>query len=166
MRMLEEINRVLTDQISQVLFCPTDSAVDNLEREGFRYKSTKIFQVGCVMQDSAELFEVKAVRPQSFFTEDGFIPTTLHRAENTDKPEYLMEIVEALNYLHHNVKSIVLPLHPRTRKMIAQQGLTLEVQVIDPVGYLEMIWLLKHAGLVLTDSGGVQKEAFFFGNNA
>lgn len=94
---------------------------------------------------------------------DGFILTTLHRAENTDNPERLAAIVKALNYLNHNVAPVVLPLHPRTRNVIAQQGLSLDVHLIDPVGYLEMIWLLQRTGLVLTDSGGVQKEAFFFG---
>src|SRR5690554_3991851 len=162
MDMPEEINRILTDQVSSVLFCPTDSAVANLEREGFASKPVKVLQVGDVMQDSAELFAQQATQPSDFSVSDGFILTTLHRAENTDNPERLAAIVEALNHLHQNVAPVVLPLHPRTRNVIAKQGLTLDVHLIDPVGYLEMIWLLQRTGLVLTDSGGVQKEAFFF----
>lgn len=163
MQMPEEINRILTDQISSVLFCPTDSAMANLEREGFNDKPIQVLQVGDVMQDSAEFFAQRATQPKGFSLADGFILTTLHRAENTDNPERLAAIVTALNHLHQHVAPVVLPLHPRTRNVIAAQGLTLGVHLIEPVGYLEMIWLLQHTGLVLTDSGGVQKEAFFFG---
>lgn len=162
MQMPEEVNRILTDQISRVLFCPTDSAMANLKREGFADKAIEVLQVGDVMQDSAEFFAQRATRPQGFAVADGFILTTLHRAENTDNPERLAAIVKALNHLHHHVAPVVLPLHPRTRNVIAAQGLKLNVHLIEPVGYLEMIWLLQRTGLVLTDSGGVQKEAFFF----
>lgn len=162
MKMPEEINRILTDQVSQILFCPTDAAVSNLRREGSSEKPVQILQVGDVMQDSALFFAPRATQPKGFSLADGFILTTLHRAENTDNPKRLEAIVKALNYLHDNVAPIVLPLHPRTRNLIIKQGLTLDVHLIDPVGYLEMIWLLQHTGLVLTDSGGVQKEAFFF----
>ena len=163
MQMPEEINRILTDQISSVLFCPTDSAMANLEREGFNDKPIQVLQVGDVMQDSAEFFAQRAHAPQGFAVADGFILATLHRAENTDNPERLAAIVKALNHLHQQVAPVVLPLHPRTRNVIAAQGLTLDVHLIEPVGYLEMLWLLQRTGLVLTDSGGVQKEAFFFG---
>lgn len=163
MAMPEEINRIITDQISSILFCPTASAISNLEREGFATKKVKVLQVGDVMQDSADLFAKQAVRPEGFAVAEGFILATLHRAENTDNPQRLVAIVEALNYLHQNVAPVVLPLHPRTRNVITQQGLDLQVYLIEPVGYLEMIWLLQRTGLVLTDSGGVQKEAFFFG---
>ncbi|MDY7218792.1 UDP-N-acetylglucosamine 2-epimerase (non-hydrolyzing) [Denitrificimonas sp. JX-1] len=163
MQMPEEINRILTDQISSVLFCPTDSAMANLKREGFDDKPIQVLQVGDVMQDSAEFFAQKATQPQGFELDDGFILTTFHRAENTDNPERLAAIITALNHLHTNLAPVVLPLHPRTRKVIAAQGLKLDVHLIDPVGYLEMIWLLQRTGLVLTDSGGVQKEAFFMG---
>lgn len=163
MQMPEEINRILTDQISSVLFCPTDSAMANLKREGFNDKPIQVLQVGDVMQDSAEFFAQRAIQPEGFSVADGFILTTLHRAENTDNPERLAAIVTALNHLHQHVAPVVLPLHPRTRNVIAAQGLTLDVHLIEPVGYLEMLWLLQRTGLVLTDSGGVQKEAFFFG---
>ena len=163
MQMPEEINRILTDQISRVLFCPTDSAMANLASEGFADKPIEVLQVGDVMQDCAEFFAQRATQPQDFTVTEGFILTTLHRAENTDDPQRLEAIVRALNHLHSNVAPVVLPLHPRTRKVIAEQGLELDVHVIEPVGYLEMIWLLQRTALVLTDSGGVQKEAFFFG---
>jgi UDP-GlcNAc3NAcA epimerase len=162
MQMPEEINRILTDQISRVLFCPTDSAIKNLQQEGFADKPITVLQVGDVMQDSADFFAQRATRPPNFEIEQGFILTTLHRAENTDSPTRLSAIVEALNELHRTVAPVVLPLHPRTRSMLAKDGLILDVHLIDPVGYLEMIWLLQHSGLVLTDSGGVQKEAYFF----
>lgn len=163
MRMPEEVNRILTDQISDILFCPTQTALDNLEQEGFAAKSAQVLNVGDVMQDSALFFAKSAVAPKGFDMLDGFILTTLHRAENTDDPLRLAAIVDALNSIHRSVAPVLLPLHPRTRRVIAKAGLTLDVQIIDPVGYLEMIWLLQRCGLVLTDSGGVQKEAFFFG---
>lgn len=162
MRMPEEINRILTDQISDLLFCPTDTAVKNLHNEGFANKSVQLFQVGDVMQDSALLFAEKAEAPKADMPAE-FILATLHRAENTDNPQRLAAIVDALNMVHSTVAPVVLPLHPRTRKLIDQFGLKLNVHLIDPVGYFEMVWLLEHCSLVLTDSGGVQKEAFFFG---
>ena len=163
MDMPEEINRILTDQISDMLFCPTSTAVKNLRNEGFESKSNKVMQVEDVMQDAALLFAAKAVAPAGGNLPERFVLATLHRAENTDNSERLASIVEALNEIHRNLTPVVLPLHPRTRKLIAEQGLSLDVQVIEPVGYFEMVWLLDHCDLVLTDSGGVQKESFFFG---
>lgn len=163
MQMPEEINRILTDQISDLLFCPTDAAMTNLINEGFARKPVRLLQVGDVMQDAALLFAKQAAVPQGFNLTSGFVLATLHRAENTDDPVRLAAIVGALNEVHKVVAPVVLPLHPRTKKLIARQGLSLNVHTIDPVGYFEMVWLLDHADLVLTDSGGVQKEAFFFG---
>lgn len=162
MQMPEEINRILTDQISDLLFCPTDTAMRNLTNEGFSNRPVKVLQVGDVMQDAALLFSKKAAAPTGDLPQE-FILATLHRAENTDNPQRLAAIVTALNELHAMVAPVVLPLHPRTRKLIAEQGISLNVHLIDPVGYFEMVWLLDHCKLVLTDSGGVQKEAFFFG---
>ncbi|MDK8463852.1 UDP-N-acetylglucosamine 2-epimerase (non-hydrolyzing) [Marinobacter sp. SS13-12] len=163
MRMPEEINRILTDQISDLLFCPTSTAVRNLENEGFSSKPVKVMQVGDVMQDAALLFAEKAVAPAEGELPEAFVLATLHRAENTDNPERLANIVRALNQIHQNQVPVVLPLHPRTRKLVAEQGQALNVHIIEPVGYFEMVWLLEHCQLVLTDSGGVQKEAYFFG---
>ena len=132
MDMPEEINRILTDQISDMLFCPTSTAVKNLRNEGFESKSNKVMQVGDVMQDAALLFAAKAVAPAGGDLPERFVLATLHRAENTDNPERLASIVEALNEIHRNLTPVVLPLHPRTRKLIAEQGLSLDVQVIEP----------------------------------
>lgn len=162
MQMPEEVNRILTDQISSILFCPTQSAMDNLINEGFSSKAVRVLNVGDVMQDSALLFAERATRPTGVSQEQGFVLATLHRAENTDNPERLASIVAALNRVHTDVAPVILPLHPRTRGLLNKHDLTLEVELIEPVGYLEMIWLLQRASLVLTDSGGVQKEAFFF----
>lgn len=163
MNMPEEINRILTDQLSDILFCPTDTAVSNLKKEGFEDKPVSVFQVGDVMQDSALFFAERAEAPKNVGILEEFIVATLHRAENTDNPERLASIVKALNEIHRTIAPVVLPLHPRTRNVVQKLGLDLNVQAIDPVGYFEMVWLLNKSRLVLTDSGGVQKEAFFFG---
>lgn len=168
MQMPEEVNRILTDRVSNILFCPTQAAVDNLQKEGYPFitasgKQQRIEKVGDVMQDSAELFATRATRPGDFDLPDGFILTTIHRAENTDHPERLASILEALNQAAQTTP-VVLPIHPRTRNIIIQLNLdTSNLTLIEPVGYLEMLWLLKSCGLVVTDSGGVQKEAFFMG---
>lgn len=164
MHMPEEINRILTDQVSDILFCPTETAVKNLKNEGFNTKSVKVLNVGDVMQDSSMFFAERAVKSVVLdsIPETGFIVATLHRAENTDVPERLKAIIAALNYIHHHIQPVVLPLHPRTQKVVKSLGLELEMIVLEPVGYLEMIWLLKHCSAVVSDSGGVQKEAFFF----
>lgn len=164
MRMPEEINRILTDQLSDILFCPTDAATENLRQEGFTSKKSEILKVGDVMQDSAVFFAGRTSQRSVAGVEgEDFILATLHRAENTDDPVRLAAIVAALNKLHATLAQVVLPLHPRTREALKKAGLTLDVTLIDPVGYLEMIVLLQRSALVLTDSGGVQKEAFFFG---
>ena len=162
MQMPEEVNRILTDQLSDLLLCPTDSAVCNLNDEGFSKKSARVLKVGDVMQDSALLFANKAVPPSGNLPK-GFVLATLHRAENTNNIERLASIVTALNRVHKTLAPVVLPLHPRTRNLIRERGLSLNVHIIEPVGYFEMLWLLDFCSLVLTDSGGVQKEAFFFG---
>lgn len=168
MQMPEEVNRILTDRVSNVLFCPTQTAVDNLQKEGYPFvvpngQLQRIEKVGDVMQDSAELFATRATKPTAFELKNGFILTTIHRAENTDYPERLTSILEALNQAAETTP-VVLPIHPRTRNIIEKLNLnTSKLTLIDAVGYLEMLWLLKHCGLVVTDSGGIQKEAFFMG---
>lgn len=164
MRMPEEINRILTDQVSDILFCPTDTAVKNLKNEGFEAKPVQVLNVGDVMQDSSMFFAKRAVKGEALagVPDADFIVATLHRAENTDDPARLKAIVDALNYIHKNILPVILPLHPRTQKVVKSLGLSLEMTVLEPVGYLEMIWLLKHCNAVVSDSGGVQKEAFFF----
>lgn len=164
MRMPEEINRILTDQVSDILFCPTETAVKNLKNEGFDQKPVQVLNVGDVMQDSSMFFAQRAVKGETLkdVPEHDFIVATLHRAENTDDPIRLKAIVDALNYIHQHILPVVLPLHPRTQKVMKSLGLKLEMIVLEPVGYLEMLWLLKHCSAVVSDSGGVQKEAFFF----
>lgn len=164
MYMPEEINRILTDQVSDILFCPTETAVKNLKNEGFEQKPVQVLNVGDVMQDSSMFFAERAVKGDALKSvpESNFIVATLHRAENTDDPVRLKAILDALNYIHQHILPVVLPLHPRTQKVVKSLGLKLEMLVLEPVGYLEMIWLLKHCNAVVSDSGGVQKEAFFF----
>ncbi|MDC9581150.1 UDP-N-acetylglucosamine 2-epimerase (non-hydrolyzing) [Xenorhabdus sp. PR6a] len=162
MGMPEEINRILTDNVSSILFCPTETAVNNLQKEGFSSRQVKIINVGDVMEDSALYFSQLAKKPSEFKSMKNFILATLHRAENTDNKNRLSEIVNALNHIHKNIYPVVLPLHPRTNKMLKQHKLHLDVHLIEPVGYLQMLWLLQNTNLVITDSGGLQKEAFFF----
>jgi UDP-GlcNAc3NAcA epimerase len=164
MHMPEEINRILADQVSDILFCPTETAVKNLKNEGFDQKPVQVLNVGDVMQDSSIFFAERAVKGDVLkdIPESNFIVATLHRAENTDDPARLKAIIDALNYIHQHILPVVLPLHPRTKKIVKSLGLTLNMLVMEPVGYLEMLWLLKHCNAVVSDSGGVQKEAFFF----
>lgn len=164
MQMPEEINRILTDRVSHILFCPTQAAVDNLLNEGYALgnDAVRVHNIGDVMQDSALMFKASATKPDALPHDDGFVLCTMHRAENTDDPARLVDIVSALNHLHANVMPVVLPLHPRTRALLAKYGLKLDVTVLEPAGYLEMLWLLDNAAMVVTDSGGLQKEAFFF----
>lgn len=163
MEMPEEINRIVTDQVSDLLFCPTETSINNLKSEGFDRKNVVIKKTGDVMQDAALMFAEKAAPPLNVDISDGrFILATIHRAENVDDYSRLTKIVEALNLLHTDVAPVLIPIHPRTKKIISQLGLNLQAKTMEPVGYLEMIWLLRNSSLVLTDSGGVQKEAFFF----
>ncbi len=163
MRMPEEVNRILTDRISRILFCPTQTALDNLQKEGFAGFDCHLVNTGDVMFDAALFYTNKARKPIQPIPSD-FILATLHRAENTDNPERLTEIFEALGEVARK-KKIVLPLHPRTRKIVHNSGLdglSDNIVVTEPLGYLNMIWLLKNCNMVMTDSGGLQKEAYFF----
>lgn len=162
MKMPEEVNRILTDNMSSLLFCPTDDAVTNLEKEGFSARPAVVENVGDVMLDASIFFSPHAEKPATISDHKDFILATLHRAENTDDKDKLSEIVAALNALHLKTP-VILPLHPRTKKALESQGELLQVVTIPPVSYFEMVWLLNNCSLVMTDSGGVQKEAFFFG---
>lgn len=162
MRMPEEVNRILTDRVSSVLFCPTDSAIVNLEKEGYKDLDIAIVKNGDVMMDASLMFSAFAKAPQEKIPTE-FILTTVHRAENTDDPERLKGIFKALNTIAQDIP-VVLPLHPRTKSFIAKYDIAIgdHLHCIDPVGYVEMLYLLKNCSLVLTDSGGLQKEAYFF----
>lgn len=170
MRMPEEINRILTDRISRWLFAPTDTAVEHLRREGVPTES--IWQVGDVMYDVALHYGKRArelgrgVLDTLALTDGDYVLVTVHRAENTDVPERLSAIVEGLIRVAADVR-MVWPLHPRTRGALERAGLLERlgraVELVEPQGYLDMVRLERHAALVATDSGGVQKEAFFHG---
>ena len=163
MRMPEEVNRILTDRISSILFCPTQSAVNNLTNEGVSDWKTKVELVGDVMLDGANFYKHLAVKPKNLHVKNEFILATIHRAENTDSLERLTSIVRAFNEVAKKI-DVVLPLHPRTRIKLQELPLKLSssIKVIDPVGYLNMVWLINYCQMVMTDSGGLQKEAFFF----
>jgi len=161
MKMPEEVNRILTDRVSTLLFCPTDTAIQNLQNEGYDKLTSKIVKSGDVMQDGAIFYKNLALKP-SCEIKGSYILCTIHRAENTDNEKRLRAIFEALDEIAKD-KQIILPLHPRTKKIIENLGLNIEhLTIIDPIGYLEMVWLIDNCELVMTDSGGLQKEAYFF----
>ncbi len=166
MNMPEEVNRILTDQISRWLFCPTETAVKNLEKEGLKDRSQAVVRnVGDVMYD-ASLFYRKVAKPSDPIAslikefDDNFYLSTVHRAENTDDPVRLRNIMEALDTISQSTP-VVLPLHPRTHKLLNSHALH-NIRLIEPVGYFDMIVLLSKCKAVFTDSGGLQKEAYFF----
>src|SRR5207245_2213745 len=163
--MPEEVNRVVADHLSALLFCPTETAVENLAKEGIRHG---VHLVGDVMYDVA-LQSAQAARSrdvlQRFGVEKGeYLLVTLHRPASVDDRETLEGIVEALV---QSGRTVVFPIHPRTRKNLEAFGLweplRAKVKAIEPVDYLDFIALLMGASKVVTDSGGVQKEAYFFG---
>jgi UDP-GlcNAc3NAcA epimerase len=166
MKMPEEINRILTDRISDLLFCPTENAIQNLRREGFDQHNCKVHLVGDVMYDAALFYGSMSSDRSDIMSRLGlrgkeFLLCTVHRQENTDDLSRLKTIIHALNEVHREI-SVVLPLHPRTRKILAQNSIHTDFEPIEPVGYYDIIELLKHCRLVITDSGGMQKEAYFF----
>lgn len=161
-RMPEEINRVLTDHLATLLFAPTEVARKNLLAEGIA--DDKIHVVGDVMYDATLFYKPRARKP-AWFDALGcglneFVLCTIHRAENTDVPARMQGILKGLAGCG---LPVVLPLHPRTRIKLQQMGFSLppNVRAVDPVGYLEMVWLEANSKVIATDSGGVQKEAYF-----
>ncbi|MBY0438910.1 MAG: UDP-N-acetylglucosamine 2-epimerase (non-hydrolyzing) [Burkholderiales bacterium] len=165
-RMPEELNRIVSDHVSSLLFAPTQAAVDNLVREGT--PAGRIELVGDVMLDAVKHYASRAPDPSATLEDcglkpRGFVLATVHRAENTDDAQRLRTIVEALEELGEAMP-VLLPLHPRTRAAMIREGLLPAkrrgLHLVEPVGYLEMLALQKASALVVTDSGGVQKEAF------
>lgn len=167
MRMPEEVNRMLADRVSKLLFCPTDTAVINLSNEGIK---TGVHNVGDVMFDVALYYRERARAHSKALTKFGLQPgqfalATCHRAENTDDPQRLRGIVFALAEIS-NTQPVILPLHPRTRALLATnklEGQLGKVKVVEPLPFLDMVALEQAAKVILTDSGGVQKEACFYG---
>jgi UDP-N-acetylglucosamine 2-epimerase len=181
--MPEEINRLLTDHLSDLLFCPTAQAVQNLLKEGIKNGRRKaVKRVGDVMYDSilfySQLAEKKSKilrdldlissngspTPNSKLRTPNYYLATLHRAENTDNPRRLKSILMALKEIGKDIP-VIFPLHPRTKKMIETHrhlGEARGIRLMDPVSYLHMLKLEKNARAILTDSGGIQKEAYWF----
>lgn len=185
MAMPEEINRIVCDQLSSVLFAPTRTAVNNLAEEGFgndkahfaKGKGRFVINAGDVMYDNSRHFSQLSQNHTHIvkdlgLTKNNFILSTIHRNNNTDKPERLESIIKALIYISEiKNMTVVLPLHPRTKKLLpvnlsvaTYQKLisNKNIRIIPPVSFFEIIELEKTARIVMTDSGGVQKEAFFF----
>lgn len=184
MAMPEEINRIVCDNLSTVLFAPTQTAVDNLRREGFlSSKATfaddnrrHVFHSGDIMYDNSLYFariadEKNDILRRLGLEDEKFVLATIHRDNNTDNPERLTAIAEALLEITERGYKIVLPLHPRTKKLLPQnlseddyRRITSnpDILIIPPVSFFEIIVLERHASLIMTDSGGLQKEAYFF----
>ena len=161
MQMPEEINRILTDRISSLLFAPTKRAVENLQREGFENFDCEIVCSGDVMYDVALYYKDRAKKPNMVFPKE-FILCTLHRAENTENLQKMKNIFEALNKISSQIP-VIMPLHPRTQNKILVNNIQAEnIYFIEPLGYLEMVWALQNCVMVATDSGGLQKEAYYF----
>ena len=166
--MPEEINRIAADHAADLLFAPTTAAVANLRREGISRE--RIVRTGDVMYDAALHYGAGAERASRVLDRLGlrrgdYVLATIHRAENTDDPRRLRAIFGALHRLAREVP-VVMPLHPRTRGALSRLGWRAGhpgLRIVEPVGYLDMVMLEKHARLIATDSGGVQKEAYFFG---
>jgi UDP-GlcNAc3NAcA epimerase len=168
-RMPEEINRLLTDHLASLLFCPTDTAVTNLRQEGI---TKNVVKVGDVMYDAflfnKEILEKEStILPDLKLTPNSYCLCTVHRQENTDDHQKLKNIFKAFQALAREECPFIVPLHPRTRKSFLSgedgQIFSPHVKIISPVSYLEMVSLELHARVILTDSGGIQKEAYFAG---
>ncbi len=164
--MPEELNRICTDHMSDLLLCPTREAISQLKKEGIE---KGVHHVGDVMYDAALVFGKIAdasshILHDQTLTDKSYFLVTCHRAENTDDPQRLLAIFEALKTLSSPDFPVVLPLHPRTRTRLAALGVDSEalgLKILQPISFLDMVALEKHAFAILTDSGGVQKEAYF-----
>ena len=163
MKMPEEINRILTDRISDLLCCPTDTAVQNLKSEGFDNLPINIKKNGDIMKDAVAYYSKTSKEKSTIISDlqlNDFVLATIHRQENTDDIAKLKSIFEALDEIHKECQ-VVLPIHPRTRKILETNNIKSTITFINPVGYFSMLELLKNCRLVISDSGGLQKEAFF-----
>lgn len=166
MRMPEEINRILSDRVSNLHFCTSDLAVANLKNEGL---TKSVHNVGDVMYDAALFYSQEKFKKtsslESMNLEAGqYVLATCHRAENTNEKENLENILAGLYEISQTLQ-VVFPIHPRTCNFIAEHNLSHylnKLTVVDPLPYIDMLWLEKNAKVIITDSGGVQKEAYFF----
>lgn len=160
--MAEEVNRIVTDRLSDILYCPSETAVRNLRQEG---REMGVYLTGDVTYDGFLYYAQKAqhneILQQLDLTPGQYLLVTMHRAENTSDPQRLRNIIISLQQLAAGIE-IVLPLHPRTKRVAEEYSLSLEgLRIIDPVPYLAIITLLVNTKMVITDSGGLQKEAYF-----
>ncbi|HZY81026.1 MAG TPA: UDP-N-acetylglucosamine 2-epimerase (non-hydrolyzing) [Cyclobacteriaceae bacterium] len=159
MRMPEEVNRILTDRISSILFCPTDAAIINLKKENC---SGEVINVGDVMLDTLLFYKQRASQKSTILkdlnlADKPFVLATIHRAENTNDPERLNAICDAINEINKNIP-VLLPLHPRTKSYLKTKPNAI---IVEPLGYFDMLSALSGCSLVMTDSGGLQKESYF-----
>lgn len=169
MKMPEEINRILTDRISDLLCCPTETAIRNLQNEGFNNLPIQIVKNGDIMKDAVAYYSKTSAEKSSIISDlnlvkNEFVLATIHRQENTDDIDKLKSIFAALEEINTEC-DVVLPLHPRTKKILDQNNIQPNITLINPVGYFAMLELLQHCKMVISDSGGLQKEAFFTKNN-
>ncbi len=165
MQMPEEINRILTDRISDLLLCPTGTAIKNLKKEGFDNLDNNVVESGDIMKDAVSFYSKSSAERSSIISDldlqnNNFVLATIHRQENTDDLHKLRSIFEGLENINKEIP-VVLPLHPRTRNILKNNNLIYNFIMTDPVGYFDMLELLKNCKMVVTDSGGLQKEAFF-----
>ena len=165
MKMPEEINRIVTDRVSDLLSCPTETAIDNLKKEGFDNLPVLIEKHGDIMKDAVEYYsQFSAIKSTIIkdqkLEKNKFVLATIHRQENTDDITKLTAIFQALEKIH-KTQTVILPIHPRTSAVLKKLEIHPKIQFIDPVGYYDMLELLKNCSMVITDSGGLQKEAFF-----
>ena len=162
MKMPEEVNRILTDRGSNLLFCPTKLAVENLVREGSHISNfQKIINSGDIMYEGALYYKNRSYPPPEINNKRDFIVATIHRQETTASPKKLTSVLEALDEINQTTE-VIMPIHPRTLKVINQTGIKTSIRLIDPVSYLNMVWLIQNSTAIITDSGGLQKEAYFF----
>jgi UDP-GlcNAc3NAcA epimerase len=167
--MPEEWNRIQTDEFSHILFTPSSAADQNIEDEGFLSPHQSVVNVGDTMFDAVQMFSPFArhslVMGALEWFQKPFALATLHRMENVKHPERLKERIASLNELHRHGIPVWMPLHPSTRKEVEKAGVEIAFNTSPPVGYLEMLWAIQQSAIVITDSGGLQKEAYFLGKH-
>lgn len=165
MKMPEEINRIVTDRIANLLLCPTQKAMENLKLEGFDNIDTRFVLTGDIMKDAVDFYSAMVDEKSDVLQKQNLLPNqfvlaTIHRQENTDNIDNLKSIFKAFDELSKTYQ-VVLPLHPRTKQILKKNQISTNAILINPVGYFDMLALLKNCKMVVTDSGGLQKEAFF-----
>ena len=167
--MPEEWNRIQTDELSHILFTPSASADQNIVDEGFLSPHQRVVNVGDTMFDAVQMFSLFARYHDAMgvleWFQKPFALATLHRMENVKHPERLKERIASLNELHQQGIPVWMPLHPSTRNEVEKAGVEIKFITSPPVGYLEMLWAIQQCTIVITDSGGLQKEAYFLGKH-